>query len=105
MYIHVYMYMQVWKYILNISTFSLYMYIVKYIYTYIYVHFYLQGNVGDFGEEGRAGMRVCCLNVKKYISVIWVHGEDSLALLSCLFYNFFRLTGISRSSWQTWKTW
>ena len=53
--------------------------------------FYLQGNVGDFGEEGRAGMRVCCLNVKKYISVIWVHGEDSLALLSCLFYNFFRL--------------
>ena len=53
--------------------------------------FYLQGNVGDFGEEGRAGMRVCCLNVKKYISVIWVHGEDSLALLSCLFHNFFRL--------------
>lgn len=47
--------------------------------------FDLQGNVGDFGEEGRAGMRVCCLNVKKYISVIWVHGEDSLALLSCLF--------------------
>lgn len=29
--------------------------------------FDLQGNVGDFGEEGRAGMRVCCLNVKKYI--------------------------------------
>ena len=53
--------------------------------------FYLQGNVGDFGEEGRAGVRVCCLNVKKYISVIWVHGEDSLALLSCLFYNFFCL--------------
>lgn len=53
--------------------------------------FDLQGNVGDFGEEGRAGVRVCCLNVKKYISVIWVHGEDSLALLSCLFYNFFRL--------------
>ena len=26
---------------------------------------YLQGNVGDFGEEGRAGIRVCCLNVKK----------------------------------------
>lgn len=53
--------------------------------------FYLQGNVGDFGEEGRAGVRVCCLNVKKNISVIWVHGEDSLALLSCLFYNFFCL--------------
>ena len=27
--------------------------------------FDLQGNVGDFGEEGRAGVRVCCLNVKK----------------------------------------
>ena len=53
--------------------------------------FDLQGNVGDFGEEGRAGVRVCCLNVKKYISVIWVHGANSLALLSCLFYNFFHL--------------
>lgn len=27
--------------------------------------FDLQGNIGDFGEEGRAGVRVCCLNVKK----------------------------------------
>ena len=48
--------------------------------------FDLQGNVGDFGEEGRAGMRVCCLNVKKYICNLgaWRRFSSGIVILPVL---------------------